>query len=474
MIPIGLVRVGRSDLSAQPSPRCPGAESARCRSPILTRTMTRHDTHRKAPRGGGSSRPQSPRASRPRTAPAAPPTRITSAQARHLLMLGQGLLTDPEGPAGPARVLEVVEALGFVQVDSINVLERAHHLTLHARLHEYRHEALRELLEGERRLFEQWTHDASVIPLRWYPHWHPRFKSAATRIRANAWWRQRMGSRPDRVLRQVLDRIERQGPMQSRDFDTSRLRRTAAEASSGKGWWNWSPNKAALEYLWRTGALAIARREGFEKVYDLSERVHPEHHRLAAPDHRTHIDWACRSALERLIVAGPMELAAFWRSVTLAEARRWCEEGVRGGSVEPVEIESVDGTRRSAFAAADWRTRLAEAPDPPGHLRLLSPFDPLIRDRTRTEACFDFRYRFEAFTPAAKRQHGYYVLPLLESDRLVGRLSARHDRNARAIRVEGAWWEDGIRPTRVRRAALDQGLQRLAALVGAASVLCEA
>lgn len=404
---------------------------------------------------------------------------VFAADARRLLLLGQGLLEDPEGPASARRLLSVIEGLGFVQVDSINVLERAHHLTLHTRLRHHRHQMLVELLEEDRRLFEQWTHDASIIPLRWYRHWHPRFEQAGRRIRASAWWRTRMGAKPERLLERVLARVQEKGPVQSREFEVERAGRAtdragsttaASAASKSKGWWNWSPQKAALEYLWRTGALAVVRRAGFEKVYDLSQRVHPQAHAQQPPTAEEHLEWACASALERLGAATPRELAAFWNCVPLADARRWCHDAIRRGAAEAVVIASVDGTQRAGVARSDWRDRLAQAPNPPAMLRLLSPFDPLIRDRQRARECFGFDYRFEAFVPAAQRRHGYYVLPILEGERLTGRLSARHDRPAQTLRVDGLWWEPKVSPTPRRRNALDGALQSLAALVGAARI----
>lgn len=396
---------------------------------------------------------------------------ITSTDAARLLLLGQGLLDPPDGDVDENRVLEVVRRLGFVQIDSINAVERAHHLTLLARLDNYHREHMVTLLEERRALFEQWTHDASVIPTAWYPHWRPRFRRSGERIRRTPWWASRMGDRPEQTLKRVLDRIRSDGPLQARDFVDS------VRGGSDK-WWGWKPEKAALEYLWRTGEIAVVRRVRFEKVYDLSERVFPDHHALPGPEHDAHVDWACASAMDRLVVATPMEIAAFWRSIDIADVRRWCSAMERTGGLVRVIIagpgkggrESQGSSMNSArvtYALPDWRERLDRSPEPPSHIRALSPFDPIVRDRDRAQRLFGFDFRFEAFVPAVKRQYGYYTLPLLEGDRLVGRVTARTDRRARELVIEGLWWEPGVRPTRARRASLDEALLRVARFAGA-------
>ncbi|MFO0873867.1 MAG: crosslink repair DNA glycosylase YcaQ family protein [Phycisphaerales bacterium] len=407
---------------------------------------------------------------------------VPATAAARLLLLGAGLLDEPTGPVDAARVHGVVERLGFVQIDSINTLERAHHLTLHARLDGYRHRHLATLLEHptERTLFEHWTHDASVIPLAWYPHWKHRFAHDRRRIAQRAWWRARAGPDAERMLRRVKARIRANGPMMARDFESPRdaddcTARSGddhnARSAQSDGWWNWKPEKAALELIWRSGELAIARREGFQKVYDLAERVHGEHHAHARPGRTAHIDWACRTAFERLAIATPREAAHFWNAITLEEARRWCASAMRRGTLVPVQVEGDDGTARAAAALHDWRDRMDRATAAPDRLRLLSPFDPVVRDRARAGRLFGFDYRFEAFVPAAKRVFGYYTLPMLHGERFVGRLAARHDRERRTLVVERVGWEA---MARTRRRALDDqldaALDRLATLVDARRV----
>ncbi len=373
----------------------------------------------------------------------------------------QGLLRDPNRRATAASLRTLIEQLGFVQIDSINMIERAHHLTLHTRLEHYRPKLLARLLERDRHLFENWTHDASAIPSAWFPHWRHRFRRAEVRIGANRWWRERVGRNVDRVIAEVRERIERDGPLMSRDF--------VDDAPGGSGpWWGWKPQKAVLEYLWRTGELAIAGRVNFQKVYDLTGRVLPEVVKLEAPDEEAHLEWACRSALERLGAASEAEIAGFWRAADLPRVRAWCRKALQRGEIAEVLIESADGSKpQPAFARPDFARLIRTAPDPPEHLRLLSPFDPVIRDRKRLQRRFNFDYRFEAFVPAAKRRFGYYVLPILEEDRFIGRLDGKFDRAAGELRIHRIWAEPGERFTKTRLASLDEALERLAALIGA-------
>lgn len=375
-------------------------------------------------------------------------------QARRLLLAGQALLG--EAPAAGLRGL--LRQLGFVQLDSINVVERAHHLILGARLAGYAREDFDALAE-ERFLFEHWTHDSSAIPLDWYPHWKHRFPASRERILANAWWRERVGRKPEAVLAHVLERIREEGPLMSADFE-----------HKGKGensWWGWKPQKAALEFLWHVGELAVARRVNFHKVYDLPERVFPDAHAAPAPTRKAHVDWACSTALERLGSGTPRELADFWDAVTPEEAAAWCEAAVKKGKAARVELDLGEAGPRPAFAVPDWEARATALPEPDGRTRLLCPFDPILRDRARALRLFGFDYRFEAFVPEAKRIYGYYVLPILEGERLVGRLDPKFHRDQDVLEVKGLWWEKGVRPTKARLRVLESALEELARRIGA-------
>jgi hypothetical protein len=384
---------------------------------------------------------------------------IPAASARRLFLGAQGLLDDPSRRTTTASLQALIERLGFVQMDTINILARAHDLTLFSRRDGYRPEQLIKLLEDKRGLFEGFTHDASAIPTDLFPHWKPRFARDRARIQTHAWWQHHFrGTDGDQVVQAVKARIAEEGPLKSSDFEHPEKRGP---------WWGWKPQKAALDFLWRSGELMIPKRIAFQKLYDLTERVLPDHCPLPCPDPETQLEWACASAAERLEIFTPRELAAFWDTLEVSETQAWCTSAQKQGRIVPVQVEDADGTLRPALALAGWEARLAKLPEPPDRTRLLCPFDPILRDRARALRRFGFDYRFEAFVPEPKRQYGYFVLPILEGDRLVGRLDPKLHRNQFALEVKGLWWEPGIKATKARKKALGEALERMAVFVGA-------
>lgn len=355
----------------------------------------------------------------------------------------------------------MIESIGFVQVDSINVVERAHHHILWTRLPNYTQRTLDEL-QGRGDVFEQWTHDASIIPSVWFAHWKPRF----TQRGMGTWVKQRLGKNANRVVAHVRDRIEAEGPLMAKHF----VGDGEGEGGGSGGWWEWKPTKAALEHLWRTGELSIAKRVNFHKVYDLTSRVLPKVHEHPIPSDEEHAAWACTTALERLGCGTSREIAQFWNAIDQKRAQRWCEAAAARGEIARVSIEAVDGSKpREGFAVHDWRERAkaaAEMVNEGGALRLLSPFDPLVRDRARCRRLFGFEYNFEAFVPEAKRKFGYYVLPILDGGRLIGRLHPKAERCDGNLVVKGAWWEPRVRETKALRLRLDDVLERYATFNG--------
>ncbi len=380
---------------------------------------------------------------------------ISNMDARRIFLARQGLSGPPGQAMDKAGLLALIEKIGFVQVDSIRTVERAHDLILFSRNQTFRRQHLAALLETDRDLFEHWTHDASLIPTRLYPYWKHRFAREQERLVAR--WRKWQGEGFEAVFEETYKAVRDNGPLFSRDLKED-------DHVSG-GWWNWHPAKTALEYHWRTGRISICHRVNFQKAYDLAERVIPDKHRLVDVDHDAFIDWACRAALERLGFATSGEIAAFFDIITPQEAKTWVEEN--RDQLAEVALETMEASKpRLTFALAEEVDTIADVPDPPGRVRVLSPFDPLLRDRARAERLFGFSYRIEVFVPEPKRQYGYYVFPLLEGARLIGRIDMKADRKRGTLDVRKLWLEPGVRPAAGRLEKLDAELQRLARFTG--------
>jgi len=218
--------------------------------------------------------------------------------------------------------------------------------------------------------------------------------------------------------------------------------------------------------LWHTGKLAVTRREGFQKVYDLAERVIPEVHRGETPGEAEMVCWACNGALDRLGFGDVSELRGFWGVVTPAEARAWAVGAARRGEVIETEVQGSTGQMKRSLARPDVLAQAMAAPEPGPRVRILSPFDPALRDRDRAEFLFGFFYRIEVFVPEPKRKYGYYVFPVLEGDRLIGRVDCKAFRAANALRVKAFWPEAGIRLGAGRLTRLEAELGRLARFAG--------
>lgn len=383
------------------------------------------------------------------------PLRLSNSDARRLFLHAHALAEPPQG-RGRADLLDLIDRLGFVQVDSIRTVERAHHMILWARRPAYRPVDLKAELETHRSLFEHWTHDASILPVAHHPFWHHRYERSRQRLAEK--WKQWFRPGYEAQFQTILDRIAAEGPLRVSDVGEG-------EERSKGGWWDWHPSKTALEWLWRTGDLAIAGRDGFQKIYDLSHRVIPAPHHAPGPDEAAMVDWACTGALDRLGFADASELRAFWHLTTPDETRAWVAAALAREDIQPIEVEGADGRIRKSLARPDVLDRLAAAPEPPGRIRILSPFDPALRDRDRADFLFGFFYRIEVFVPEPQRRFGYYVFPVLEGDRIIGRIDTKVTNGILTTRA--FWPEPGIKLGAQRLSRLEAELDRLARFAGA-------
>lgn len=374
----------------------------------------------------------------------------------------QGLSHPPHVRQSPDDLYNLICQMGFVQVDSIQWVERAQHMTLFARNQTYRPKHLKKLIEKDRLLFEGWTHDASIVPGEFYPYWRHRFDRQNARLRKSFihWQGEGFLDHCD----DLLELITEKGAIRSRD-----LEKPARDGPQQM--WQWHDGKAALEFLWRSGKLAISGRDGFQKIYDLTERALPDADLAARASRGEFIHWACRSALDRLGFATASDIAGYWGLVSIAEVREWVSHQNSSGVIL-IEVKSADNSKtRSFIARADIEEIVANLPKLPSRVRALSPFDPVIRDRNRLLWLFNFDYRIEIYVPEAKRKYGYYVFPLLEKDRIIGRIDMRANRPDGQLQVKKIWLEKGVKLSPARQCRLDSELVRQCRLAGVGEVI---
>jgi uncharacterized protein YcaQ len=354
--------------------------------------------------------------------------RLPAALARRIALAAQGFADPrPAGPVGTRQLRRTVERLGVVQIDSVNVVSRSHYLPYFSRLGPYPRAAVDQLADARHDVFEYWAHEASYLPVRLQPFL--RWRMAAAEQEAWGSMTRVQRERPEYVAA-LLERIRTEGPLKASQLAEARPNRPGSM-------WNWHEGKAALEYLFFTGALtARARTAGFERVYDLTERVLPAAVVQApTPERGEAMRELVRTAARALGVATETDLRDYFR-LSPADARTAIAELADAGELLPVQ---VTGWGRPAWLVPDARR--------PRWVRaraLLSPFDSLVWERPRVERIFGFRYRLEIYTPAEKRVHGYYVLPFLLGDALVARVDLKADRQAGVLRVQAAHAEDGV------------------------------
>jgi uncharacterized protein YcaQ len=354
--------------------------------------------------------------------------RLPAALARRIALAAQGFAVPrPTTPVGTRQLRALADRLAVVQIDSVNVLSRAHYLPFFSRLGAYPRPALDALTDGRGAVFEYWAHEASFLPVRLHPYLRWRMADAESQ----AWGSMtRVAREQPEYVAALVERVRSGGPLRAAELGEARPNRPGSM-------WNWHAGKAALEYLFFTGELTTrGRTAGFERVYDLTERVIPAAVLAQpVPDRADAVRELVRTAARALGVATATDLRDYFR-LSPADARTAIEELTDAGELEPVR---VDGWGKSA-----WLDPAAHRPRWIRARALLSPFDSLVWERPRVERIFGFRYRLEIYTPAHKRVHGYYVLPFLLGDRLVGRVDLKADRQASVLRVQSAFAEEGV------------------------------
>jgi uncharacterized protein YcaQ len=385
------------------------------------------------------------------------PLALGTAQARALHLAAQGLLAPPRRRATKDDVRLALRRMALLQIDTIHVVARSPYLVLFSRLGPYEPRWLDELLaSGD--LFECWAHEACFAPIEdWALHrrvTETRSHWAVDRARRQL----RDHAEPMRAL---LARVREQGPVKAADFERGDGARS--------GWWDWKKEKAWLEAWVALGELMIARRENFQRVYDLRSRVHPASEALPLPSPAE----AKRALVERAVRAlGVTE--ARWVHDYFRTRPRLREEDLGSLLDDGTVVEAeVEGRKARAFVHRDLvptARAIAGGALRPTHATLLSPFDPVVWDRARVKAMFGFDYRLECYTPAPKRRYGYYVLPILRRGALVGRLDAKAHRADGVFEVRALHLEPGIPAGEALLADLARAIASCAAWHGTPAV----
>lgn len=368
---------------------------------------------------------------------------------RHLHLAAQGLLKKPRRQALPADILATISRMSLLQIDTINVVARSPYLVLFSRLGHYPQQWLDDSLSrGE--LMEYWAHEACFLP-----------RSDFTLIRHRMLAPEKMGwkykaswmqEHADEIA-QLIQHIHHNGPVRSADF--------AHPRKGASGWWEWKPHKRHLEGLFTAGKVMVVERRNFQRVYDLTQRVMPhwDDKRDLLSQAEAEIAMLDNSA-RSLGIFREQWLADYYR-LRRPEVKTWCDIRVEQGQLVPVQADRL-GTM---WLHADLLPLLEQALNnklTATHSAVLSPFDPVVWDRKRAEQLFDFSYRLECYTPAPKRQYGYFVLPLLHRGQLVGRMDAKMHRKTGVLEVISLWLQEGVKPGQTLQKGLLQAINAFA------------
>lgn len=350
---------------------------------------------------------------------------VSLEQARAMILKSQGLLSPGFGK-GKAATKTTIEHIGYVQIDTLSVAARAHHHTLWSRLPDYKESYLNELLEKDKTVFEYWSHAASYLPMSDY-----RFSLFVKKRYADGkshWFGQ-----DKKMNKFVLDRIKAEGPLQSKDFEFKR--------NDPGNWYEWKPAKKALEQLFMEGKLMVAKRQGFQKVYDLTERVLPSKVNTELPSEKEFAEYLIKKAIQANGIVEEKEVSYLRKGLKEPinkELKRLLKDG------ELIEVKLEDDSK-TLFVTTEDQLRSIEKIKTGNGIHILSPFDNTIIQRKRTQRFFDFDYVIECYVPEPKRKFGYFCLPVLYGDKFVARFDPKADRAEKTFHIKQMHFEKGFK-----------------------------
>ena len=346
--------------------------------------------------------------------------RLTKSQARKIILHAAALSKRAQFGKGKQAVYKLIEHLGFVQIDTIYVVERAHHHAIVSRVPDYKQEWL-DQLQADGKIFEFWTYAAGYFPMHDF-----RFSLP---VKASFLSRSKPLTKPEiNLMKAVLDRISREGPLMARDFENDRVTKSL-------GWWDWRPSKLALERLHLDGRLMTIRRKDFQKVYDLPANIIPRDIDTAMPTSEEFARHMIRRSLKALGIAYLKDIVYSSRYVKNS-IKSELEKLLAEGEVYKIEVKGVTGA--PLYMLSEYRRRKVTLS---GDAFILSPFDVLNVYRHRLRIFFDFDYQVECFVPQPKRKYGYFSLPVLLGDAFVARMDSKADRKQRILTIHNLHFE---------------------------------
>lgn len=368
---------------------------------------------------------------------------LSLSQAQKLHLMASGIYSNNFGK-GKAGVQHAIEHLGYVQIDTISVVERAHHHVLYSRLPHYKPALLDELLEKDKTVFEYWSHAAAYLPMRDY-----RF-SLVRKNKYNkghwSWYNNK------KMLAYVYDRIKAEGPLQSRHFE---------EQKKPAGWWNWKETKQALEQHFMQGSLMVAARAGFQKVYDLTERVLPADVNTKEPTTDEFAQHLILNSVRANGFANEEEISYLRRGIKPSISKN-IKRLVKEGVIQPVHVKGVD----KPYYTTESALQLLNGTSSKKQAHILSPFDNSIIQRKRINTLFGFDYTIECYVPEKKRRYGYFCLPILYSNNFIGRIDCKADRSTKQLIIKSLHLEEGFRRSSAFDSAFNTALKKFAAFNG--------
>jgi uncharacterized protein YcaQ len=350
-------------------------------------------------------------------------TILTKSQARKIILHAAGLSKRAQFGKGREAVYKLIDHLGFVQIDTIYVVERAHHHAIASRVPDYKPEWT-DQLQADGKIFEFWTYAAGYIPIHDFRFSLPVKESFLARRKA-------LTQAEDNLMKKILDRISREGPLMARDFENDRVTKSS-------GWWDWRPSKLALERLHFDGRLMTSRRKDFQKVYDLPENIIPGDIDTTMPTPAEFAQHVIRRALKALGIASLKEIeyrARYVKNLVKEEIQKL----VDAGEIYPVEVTGVKSP--PLYMLPEYKKRKITLS---GDAFILSPFDVLNVYRHRLKNFFDFDYQVECFVPQPKRKYGYFSLPVLIGDTFVARMDSKADRKHRTLTIQNIHFEPAL------------------------------